>query len=230
MTEKMSYFQTTGEVFPFGKTFGLYLEENTAKNPDQVIIIYEDRQYSYRQFNNIVDNLALALINLGFEKGDIIGLCLPDWPEYTIMYYACAKIGVATTPISPRYRENEFKIMLGHSGAKGALIPSRWKDFDYLKMLGNIRSSLPSLECIFVEGEITKAEENISGLQSLDELIKRNWEEVYPDDYLHQVYLKENPLEADDLLEVAYTSGTTGTPKGVMHSHNTRAAAAFFKR
>jgi acyl-CoA synthetase (AMP-forming)/AMP-acid ligase II len=111
MNEKMSYFQAKGEAFPYGKAFGCYLEENAAKNPDQLIIIYENQTYTYRQLNNIVDNLALALINLGFKKGDIIGLCLPDWPEYTIMYYACAKIGAITTPISPRYRENEFKIM-----------------------------------------------------------------------------------------------------------------------
>ena len=74
---------------------------------------------------------------MGLKKGDIIGLSLPDWPEYSIMYYACAKLGMATTPISPRYREKEFALMLGHSGAKGVIIPDIWGGFDYLKGIMN---------------------------------------------------------------------------------------------
>lgn len=226
MSTKASYFQPMGELFPYGKTFGQYLEENSAKNPEKVIIIHEDQQYTYRSFNEAVDNLALCLIDQGFKKGDIIGLCLPDLPEYSIMYYACAKIGVATSPISPRYREKEFIMMLGHSGARGAMIPKEWGGFDYVNMFKNIRSSLPSLKYLFVKGSET-IEEDVPGFIKLEAVMAKEWKKKYPGDYLHDVYLKENPLDADNLLEVAYTSGTTGAPKGAMHSHNTRAAASF---
>ena len=81
MAEKLSYFKSKGKKVESEKTFGQYLEEKASKHPDKTLIIYEDEKYTFARFNDDVDNFALALIDMGFKKGDIIGLSLPDWPE-----------------------------------------------------------------------------------------------------------------------------------------------------
>ncbi len=219
-----SYHQGLGPILPLGKTLGEYVEDLARKVPDKVVIIYRDRRITYREINATVDRLALALIDLGLKKGDKLAICLPDVPEYTFLYYACAKLGVVTSPVSPRYREREFRNILGHAGSSIVVVPAQWKGFDFLPMLDSLRPELSALRQILVVGGHPRTGQG--DVRSLSDMLATDWSAKYPDDYLHQVYLKENPIDGDTLLEIAYTSGTTGIPKGVMQSHNGRVAAA----
>jgi fatty-acyl-CoA synthase len=210
-----SYCQVLEINQPKGRTFGQMLEETVARHPDRAAIIYQDRRYTYREFQAAVNSFVQALIHLGLTREDKLGLLLPDWPEYSIALYACAKLGVTVSPMNPLYRKMEVLTVLNHLGAKALIIPEAWRDFRFVDLLGEIRKEIPSLQHILVKG--TPGE----GMLGFDELLSFDWEKKFGPGFLKE-YLTENPVEADDLLEIAYTSGTTGRPKGVVETHNTR--------
>jgi len=109
----------------------------------------------------------------------------------------------------------EILTVLNHLEAKALVIPEEWRGFRFADLLEEIRPEIPSLRHIIVKG---KPKEGMSGFE---ELLSCGWGKKLAPGFLEN-YLKENPVEADDLLEIAYTSGTTGRPKGVMETHNTR--------
>jgi fatty-acyl-CoA synthase len=191
------------------------LEDTVARHPDRIAIIYQDRKYTYQEFQAAVNSFAQALINLGLSREDKLGLLLPDWPEYSIALYACAKLGVIVSPMNPLYRKMEVLTVLNHLEAKALIIPEEWRDFRFVDLLGEVRKEIPSLQHILVKGKPGE------GMLSFDELLSFDWGKKFGPGFLKK-YLTENPVEADDLLEIAYTSGTTGRPKGVVETHNTR--------
>lgn len=210
-----SYCQVLGIKQPKGRTFGQMLEETVARNPDRAAIIYQDRRYTYREFQAAVNSFARALINLGLTREDKLGLLLPDWPEYSIALYACAKLGVIVSPMNPLYRKMEVLTVLNHLEAKALIIPEEWRDFRFVDLLEEIRPQIPSLQHIIVQGKPGE------GMLRFQTLLSQDWEKKSGAGFLEK-YLAQKPVEADDLLEIAYTSGTTGRPKGVVETHNTR--------
>lgn len=210
-----SYCHMVGIDWPKGKTLGQMLEETAAKFPDRLAIIFQEQRYTYRDFQRAVDSFAQALISLGLSRGDKLGLLLPDWPEYSIALYGCAKVGIIVSPMNPLYRKMEILTILNHLEAKALVIPEEWRGFRFVDLLLETHSQIPSLQQVIVKGKPA------GKMLSFEELLSRDWEKQFGANFLEK-YLKENPVEADDLLEIAYTSGTTGRPKGVMETHNTR--------
>lgn len=217
----MSYDQGDGLIFKLGRTFGDVIEQNAKEVPDKPYIKYEDRTITFKDLNDQINVIAYHLIQQGFKKGDKVGICLPDWPEYSLMYYAMAKLGIVHSPISPRYREKEITMILNHLEAKAIIIPDVYQQHDYIKMIYDlIDEEKISIEKVIIVGKDDAGRGQTILYESLTERVK-------PLDEIKSFvadYLKEHPVDADDLLEVAYTSGTTGSPKGVMQTHNTRIA------
>ena len=210
-----SYCQVLGINQTKGRTFGQMLQEMAERYPEHTAIIFQNQQYTYREFQAAVDSFALALFDLGLTRGDKLGLLLPDWPEYSIALYACAKMGVVVSPMNPIYRRMEVLTVLNHLEAKALIIPEEWRDFRFVDLLRKIRPQIPSLQHVIVKGKPGE------GMLSFQDLLSQDWQRKFGPGFLEK-YLQDHPVEADDLLEIAYTSGTTGRPKGVMETHNTR--------
>jgi len=215
-----SYYHTPGEIPP-GITLGEYLERTIRRFPDKAAFVFREKRVTWKVLGQIVDRLVLALIDLGVGHGDKVAVLFPNRLEFIYSALALAKIGAVLLPISERLREREIRYILDRTEAVALImIPEFW-GFSFSDLIADIKKDLPQLRHVIVSGKKHHPHELL-----MEELIEKDWEDLYPDDYYHRVYLKENPVEPDDLLEIVFTSGTTGEPKGVMHSHNTRCRSA----
>ncbi len=188
-----------------------HLARAVARSPDKTAIVAcrsdlgTETRLSYRQIDDLSSRLANALRAHGIGRGDVVSFQLPNWWEFSILHLACLKLGAISNPLMVIFRERELRFMLGLAESKILVVPASFRGFDYAAMAANLREHLPKLAHVFVVGR--------DG----------------PDGFAH---LLEHPAPAtpftpadgpgpDDVIQLLYTSGTTGEPKGVMHSSNT---------
>ncbi len=164
---------------------------------------------SYAELGDKVASIALGLARLGVEKGDVVSYQLPNWWQFVALHLACLRIGAITNPIMPILRRRELEFMLNHAQSKVIVTPDRWRDFDYAGMIAGMRAAVPHLQhALVVGGEGEAAFERLHA-QPAD-----RWE-------ADALFAARRP-SPDDVIQVLYTSGTTGEPKGVMHTSNTQ--------
>jgi acyl-coenzyme A synthetase/AMP-(fatty) acid ligase len=192
-------------------SFNDILEDACTKRwPDSEFVV-ESRErpasLTYRELHERGLKLAGALYGLGLRKGDVLAMEMPNWIEGCITYHACTALGVIVVPIIHIYRAKEVEFILRQSGAKVFMTPDHYRSMavDYLAMTAEIRPRLEKLEHVVVvgdevpDGSLSFAELEASGTDGFQR------PEVSP----------------DEPHILAYTSGTTSDPKGVVHSHNT---------
>ena len=164
---------------------------------------------TYAELSEKVDRIALNLARLGVEQGDVISYQLPNWWQFIALHLACLRIGAITNPIMPILRRRELEFMLNHAQSKVIVTPGNWRDFDYAAMIAGMRPAVPQLKhALVVGGDGDNAFERLH-----DKPIDR-WE-------ADALFAARRP-SPDDIVQVLYTSGTTGEPKGVMHTSNTQ--------
>lgn len=169
---------------------------------------------SYRQLDILSKRIALGLVHYGVQKGDVVSIQLPNWWEFVALHLACVRIGAITNPIMPIFRERELSFMLPFAEAKIIFVPQEFRGFDHAAMIAGMRKELPALEHVFVLGG--------TGEQSFEKnLLQRRFEDE-TDSAAIFAARKMGPNEVNEML---YTSGTTGQPKGVMHTANTQFAS-----
>jgi cyclohexanecarboxylate-CoA ligase len=198
------------------RTINDYLGASVAAAPDRTAVVAyrtetgETVSLSYRELVTMADRVAVGLTKLGIAKNDVLSYQLPNWWQFTVLYLACSRIGAVVNPLMHIFRERELSFMLSHAGSKAIVIPKMFNNFDFEAMLDGLRPDLPDLEQVIVIGG--------AGENSFEALLTEpEWES----DPAAEAILAGARPTADDVTQVLYTSGTTGEPKGAMHSANT---------
>ena len=187
------------------ETIGQTLARTTEAYGENLALVDapSGRTWTYREFRTEVLALAAGLLRHGVQAGDRVGLWAPNRPEWVMVQYATAEIGAILVNLNPAYRQNELDYALTQSGTSVVLAAERYKDSDYRGMLDAARPSTPELrEVILFE------------TPEWDELLTRP-----SDDELAAVAQRASTLRPDDSINIQYTSGTTGFPKGATLTH-----------
>jgi cyclohexanecarboxylate-CoA ligase len=193
------------------KTLGQHFDEIVKQYSNKKAIIYKDQKITYSQLKEQVNRIAAGLIEAGLQKGDILSVQLPNWPEVIYFFYAAIKTGIVFNSIHVPYRKREVEFILRFSNSKAMVIPEQFGGFDFPAMIQEIRPRLPNLKRVWVVGNKTP-----TGMSSATELLTKNWDNKE----LEKILATQHP-DPDAPFLLMYTSGTESDPKGVVHSHNT---------
>jgi len=175
-----------------------FLNIATAICPDREIMVFHEKRWSFEQTNDRINRLANALIKLGIEKGDRVGILQVNCYQYVETYFALAKMGAILVPLNFRAKADELGYMLANAETKLLFVGAR-----YLDMVDNMLAQLPSVEhCVSID-------EKRDGKLFYEDLISEaSSEEVFTD------------IDDEDITILMYTAGTTGRPKGVPLKHS----------
>ena len=187
-----------------GETIGHNLDRTIARVPDADALVscQQGLRYTYAEFGEAVDRLAGGLLAAGLHKGDRVGVWGPNRAEWTLTQYATAKAGIILVNINPAYRVSELQYALGQSGCRWIISTQELKGSDFVAMVDEVRPDLPQLErAVFFETP--------------------EWEELASGHgFTGDLRAHGDELDFDDPINIQYTSGTTGFPKGATLTHH----------
>jgi cyclohexanecarboxylate-CoA ligase len=156
------------------------------------------------------NRIALGLYALGIRRGDIVSFQLNNRWEFVAIVLACARIGAVSNPLMPILRQRELTFILGLTESKVLIVPERFRGFDFASMAREVAADLPALKHVFVIG-------GAGAVSFATHFLDTAWEERFDK---FEIFAAERPAPNDVTL-LTFTSGTTGEPKGVMHTANT---------
>jgi fatty-acyl-CoA synthase len=216
-----------------GLTIGAALRATARQFADRDAIVFPQAgvRLTWEQFDRAVDRVARGLLALGFQRGDHFGIWSTNWPEWVILQFATARIGVVLVTINPAYQTAELAYALAQSDVRGLALVERFKSSRYFAMLGE---ACPEIET-YRPGALRSA--NFPRLQWVIRLRGGEhpgmlaWQDLeaagegVPASALEQV---QGQLQPGDPINLQYTSGTTGAPKGALLSHRNLLWNAFY--
>jgi fatty-acyl-CoA synthase len=201
-----SYSSGTSSVPLLGDTIGDNLARTAARFPDReaLVDVPTGRRWTYAELDADVDALARGLLAGGVEAGDRVGIWSPNCAEWTLLQYATAKVGAVLVNVNPAYRSHELAYVVNQSGMRLLVSAVAHKSSDYRAMVDQVRGECPALTDVVFIGE--------AGWR---DLVARG-ADVDPE----RLAQRMAGLDTDDPINIQYTSGTTGFPKGATLSHH----------
>jgi fatty-acyl-CoA synthase len=199
----LSYAQGACDEPLIGETIGQNLERTVARVPDSEALVscHQGVRYTYAEFDAAVDALAGGMLAGGLRKGDRVGVWSTNRAEWALVQYATAKLGVILVNINPAYRVSELEYALGQSGCRWIFSAQGSRGSDFVEMVAHVRPNLPGLErAVFFDTE--------------------EWAEVAAGDPSRRDEVRGAELDFDEPINIQYTSGTTGFPKGATLTHH----------
>jgi fatty-acyl-CoA synthase len=221
-TAQPSYSHGVSSQALIGETIGENLRRVAARFGDReaMVDVPSGRRWTYRQLDADTDTLARGLLAAGIGTGERVGIWSPNCPEWVLLQYATAKMGAILVNINPAYRTHELAYVLRQAGLKLLVSAESFKTSDYRAMVGEVRGDLPGLEdVIFISTE------------GWDELLAAGVaaaDAAAAGDEPDALAAREATLAFDDPINIQYTSGTTGFPKGATLSHHNILNNGFF--
>ncbi len=188
-----------------GETIGENLRRTAERFPDRdaLVVPYQGYRATYREFWQQTGRVARALLVRGVKKGDRVGIWAPNRFEWVVVQYATARIGAILVTINPAYRTHELEYALKQSGVSTLVLARGFRGADYVQMVWEVKSKCPDLRQTVV--------------------IEEEWHELDADALRlseEELHHKEVELQFDEPINIQYTSGTTGFPKGATLSHH----------
>src|SRR3954468_19009980 len=202
----LSYSHGASDTPLLSETIGANLARTAARFPDNEALVsrHQDVRFTYAELDAQVDRAARALLAAGLEPGERVGIWSPNRWEWVLVQYATARAGVILVNINPAYRTHELEYALNQSGCRVLISAPAFKTSDYRAMIAEVRPNVATLEeVIFLESA------------EWDDLLSRA--ESVPVERLRE---RSATLQFDDPINIQYTSGTTGFPKGATLSHH----------
>lgn len=194
-----------------------YLGEAVSAHPDRHAVTDSRGRLTYEELARLRDRAALGFLELGVRRGDVVSVQLPNWNEFVVITLALERIGAVINPIAPIYREREVRAMLEVARPVGVVVPASFRGWDYMRMYDSLWAEVGSLRT----GVVVGGGEGGGRWTAWPDLIEIGARREGMRQALD--WLRPHP---DDVFELMFTSGTTGQPKGVMHTANTLGCAA----
>lgn len=211
----------------YERTLGDWLEYWASNTPHNEFIVYSDRdlRFTWSQMNERVDNMARGLVSIGVEKGSHVGIWANNVPDWLTLLFACAKIGAVYVTVNTNYKQAELEYLCSNSDMHTLCIINGEKDSDFVEMTYNMlpelktceRGRLVSKRFPYMKNVVFIGPEKYRGMYNTHELllVGSNYSRELNDRY--ESFKKS--VSCHDVVNMQYTSGTTGFPKGVMLSH-----------
>ncbi len=188
-----------------------YLDVFVRDRPDAAAVLEHRAEFgsetslSFKELNSRASQIARGLHRLGIGRGDFVSFQLPNCWQFVAIHLACLKVGAVSNPLMPIFRQRELSFMLGHADAKVFIAPQSFRGFDHASLARRLGEEISTIEHVFIVGGF--------GDDAFDA--------AFPADEAGKAFETGSALGPDDVIQLLYTSGTTGEPKGVLHTSNT---------
>jgi fatty-acyl-CoA synthase len=209
MPDRISYVHGASSTPLVGETIGANFDRIAASMPDRdaLVVCHQGTRWTYAELADRVDRVARALVTIGVRPGDRMGIWAPNCAEWVVVQYASAKAGVILVNVNPAYRTSELEYVLNQSGCRLLIAARALKSSDYVAMVREVAPRCPALErTVFLD------------CGDWDDLLAAGDAEVP----------LPTGLEFDEPINIQYTSGTTGFPKGATLTHHNILNNGFF--